>query len=595
MESRHKSEGQGYHWGQRLRAAVVANRGGPFHGRRRPQGLWRTALMGCFTVAVAVAMAPSVASAQEGRGAQTTALDDELAAELDSYLENALAEFEVPGAAVGVIVDGQVAYLRGLGVLGVDDPRPVNTSTRFMIGSVTKSMTATMIATLVDEGRLDWDVPIGELLPGFALSEPEAGAQVTLRHVLSHLSGVPRYDVDLLLEDFGVQGLIEEMSTVGLIGAPGEGWDYNNQIFALGGFAATRAVGTPFRDRAMATAFGRLMHQRLFDALGMPRSTLKFAQAIRGMNHALPHAYDPRVGAVAPVALGFERLVTQIAPAGAAWSTIEDMGRYVAMQINEGVGPEGQQVVSEEALLQTHTAQIALAEGVGYGLGWVVLERPEGTLITHDGGTLGFGCEVVMDPAQDWGIVVLTNSISSFGFVSAVERYASELFLGAPHQGDDDLLAATQADRAATDGVWAMTVPVDAAMAARVAGAYERDIRLVRKHGQLFLQTAFGEVELRGIDGLPGVLFSVDNALFGVALMVAQSESGQLSLEIGLPDPETLELAQSVVVEQVAPAGACSGGSYRAPRHPSRAFPDFARRMPPRWARTPWPGMHRHD
>ena len=175
----------------------------------------RGAALGWAGVAgVALALSGSVAHAQLAApiasGEITSqSLAPELRAELDSYISSALLAFDVPGAAVAVLEGGRVAYRGAFGVRSDGDSRAVDTRTLFMVGSITKSMTSTMIATLVDDGIVGWDDPVERLLPTFGLVRPEYEARVTLRHLLSHQSGLSRSDVSLFLGSNPPLGLLE--------------------------------------------------------------------------------------------------------------------------------------------------------------------------------------------------------------------------------------------------------------------------------------------------------------------------------------------------------------------------------------------------
>jgi CubicO group peptidase (beta-lactamase class C family) len=156
----------------------------------------------CFAgiVLATVSLSHAEAYAQGARDAATDELNLEalgagqgaaLQSELDSYVQSALVAFDVPAAAVAVLKDGKVAYRGAFGVRGARRTTPVDTRTLFMVGSITKSMTSTMVATLVDDKIVGWDAPVAPLLPTFALAQPEYESSVTLRHLLSHQSAVP--------------------------------------------------------------------------------------------------------------------------------------------------------------------------------------------------------------------------------------------------------------------------------------------------------------------------------------------------------------------------------------------------------------------
>ena len=165
-------------------------------------------------------------------------------------------------------------------------------------------MTSTMIATLVDDGIVDWDAPVESLLPTFDLVRPEHEARVTLRHLLSHQSGVSRSDVSLFLGVESPLGLVDAVIAIPMHSAPGERYEYQNQAYALAGFAASRAAGARYTNQSLYRTYERLMHERVFEPLGMRRTTLDIERVLRSNNHAWPNAYSASLGGVAPVQSG---------------------------------------------------------------------------------------------------------------------------------------------------------------------------------------------------------------------------------------------------------------------------------------------------
>ncbi|HKO48615.1 MAG TPA: serine hydrolase domain-containing protein, partial [Polyangiaceae bacterium] len=429
--------------------------------------------------------------------ASSTSFDPALAAEFDSYVGNALQVFGVPGAAVALVAGGEVVHARAFGVRGGHRTQPVDLDTRFMIGSVSKSMTATLAATLVDARSLDWDTKATQLLPGFALATPEYTPLVRIRELLSHSSGVARYDTALFMNALTPLEMVSAVRQYPLSGPPRQAWDYQNQVFALGGFALAHAAGYRYADRSLEFGYTRLMHDRVFGPLGMARTTPSFELATTERDHALPHTFDPLLDNVVEVPLGFERFATPIAPSGAIWSSIRDMARYAVMQAREGVTAEGRRVVSEASLLETHTAQIAISSDLGYGFGWLVANDNGLKIIAHDGGTSGFTSRVLILPDLDLGIVILTNRWGAGAFQNAVQQYAMDLLLGSGPSDDGPAIAQEQTLRAELISVAAATAPVTRASVAAYLGDYDSGASVRYRNSELILKTEFGEFPVR--------------------------------------------------------------------------------------------------
>jgi CubicO group peptidase (beta-lactamase class C family) len=119
---------------------------------------------------------------------------DSFISELDQLAADVMADWKVPGATLAVVQDGKVALTRAYGVRDVERDLPMTTATQFVICSITKSFTATAIALLHNEGRLDWTKPVRDYMPEFRLHDSVATERVTVRDLLCHHSGLPRHD-----------------------------------------------------------------------------------------------------------------------------------------------------------------------------------------------------------------------------------------------------------------------------------------------------------------------------------------------------------------------------------------------------------------
>src|ERR1700685_2694354 len=119
-------------------------------------------------------------------------------ADLDAYISAAMKTFDVPGMAVAIVKDGKILVAKGFGVRKLGDPTPVDEHTMFGIASITKAFTTAAIATLVDAGKLSWDDPVYQRLPGFVMYDPYVSREMTIRDMLAHRSGLGYSEGDLL-------------------------------------------------------------------------------------------------------------------------------------------------------------------------------------------------------------------------------------------------------------------------------------------------------------------------------------------------------------------------------------------------------------
>jgi CubicO group peptidase (beta-lactamase class C family) len=373
-----------------------------------------------------------------------------------------------------------------------------------------------------------------------------------LRHLLSHQSGLLRSDIALFFGEEPPLGLIDEVGEIPMYAAPGTSFQYQNQAYSLAGFVAARAAGARYTNRSLSRSFERLMQERVFEPVGMRRTTLDFERALRSGDHAWPNEYSALSAEMEAVQVGFERFATTIAPAGGVWSNIDDMARYALLHLSKGINLRGQRVVSEANLEETHTPQVPAFRG-SYGLGWIVGDSPLGRVVTHSGGTAGFGADLLLVPEQGFGVVVLTNRASSFAFVQAVERYVVEVLLGLDRAPDDDLLAVEQAQRDELAALMAATAEVTPADVADFLGLYEERVRFDRRGPDLILRNEFGELTLRALPGYPGAFLVVGNVLGGAVAQFSTDADGSVAVTVGLPaiEGEEVQLLQPITLAKL--------------------------------------------
>ncbi len=333
-------------------------------------------------------------------------IDKDRAKALDAFLSQALDRLDVPGAAVAVVRGKSVIYERSFGVRALGTKDPVTPSTLFMIGSITKPMTTLMQASLVDAGSFEWETPVISVLPSFALGDAELTQKVVMWHMSCACTGMPRRDFEHIFEfeRVSAEQRIASMKTMKPTTALGETFQYSNLMVAAGGFAAARAFSP---NASLRDAYQAAMKAKVFDPIGMKSTTADFDAAQRG-EQAQPHA-TAIDGSVRAIPLSMERNVLPIAPAGAVWSNLRDMERYIMTELSGGLTPEGKRVVSKKNVeLRRMLRTGDLATG-GYGLGLGVGQYHGLPTFSHDGGAFGFGTTMFVLPEQEVGIIVLTN------------------------------------------------------------------------------------------------------------------------------------------------------------------------------------------
>jgi CubicO group peptidase (beta-lactamase class C family) len=352
----------------------------------------------------------------------TAEITDQLAAFIDQYL----AAFGIPGAAVGIVQDGALVYAQGFGVADPATGAPVTPDTLMMIGSTGKSLTTMMMGTLVDDGLMTWDTPAVDLFPSFRVKDPELTETITMRNLVCACTGVPRRDMEWL---FNFNTLTPEDTVASLADFEfytdfGEAFQYSNQMVGTAGYIAGQVATGNNGD--LAGDYARALQERVLDPIGMISTTVAFDEALAAGNYAIPHTLMLD-NTYQPMAMDLERSLVTIGPAGAHWSTLNDMARYMITQLADGVAPDGTQVVSAENLNVTREPQIAISANTSYGLGWMVSSYHGQPVITHGGNTLGFTSEFTFLPDADLGVIVLTNARASNLFNGNVTTRLLEL------------------------------------------------------------------------------------------------------------------------------------------------------------------------
>jgi CubicO group peptidase (beta-lactamase class C family) len=446
---------------------------------------WFPALA-ALTPAAAQEATPVAVESVDLSGIAPAVFDDAMQAEIDAYATWLAERYGIVGASVAITRGGETVFSRGYGVRELGGVHPVEPDTRFMIGSVTKSMTSMLAATVVDDGFASWDTPLADLIPGFALTDPALASRVTLADSFCACTGLPRDDFPLILNPANSPAdELARMADISIVAPFGEEFHYSNQMYAAGGYAAALAAGAD--ADTLRRDFDLAMQTRVLNPIGMTDSAIDLETVLASQNYAIPHGANIMGETVTISLLQEDHFVGEIAPAGAVWSTAPDMARYLATQLNDGIAPDGTRVVSPENLARTREprigieipADVGLPPSIGdafgaYAMGWLTGSWHGLTLLSHSGGTLGFSSEVAMLPDAGAGIVILTNGgLNAGAFTLAVQYRFFELLYGLDPETGPLLDMQVAAGREAIAGIAAGLVPADGEALAPFAGRYE--------------------------------------------------------------------------------------------------------------------------
>jgi CubicO group peptidase (beta-lactamase class C family) len=346
---------------------------------------------------------------------------------IDAYIEGQMHCLNIPGVSLAIVEGDQIVHLRGFGRArpGGEAPRP---ETPFFIGSLTKSFTALAVMQLVEAGKIDLDAPVQRYLPWFRVADSQASAQMTVRHLLNHTSGLPMSLGMANLSDFdsrpdATERQARALSTLKLTHPVGSKCEYNNTNYNLLGLIIEAAGGESYFD---------YIQQHIFSPLDMSHSYASKTAAQQnglamGHRYWFGHPFPAPNLSVPPSSL----------PSGQLISSAEDMAHYLIANLNGGRYCDTQ-ILSEAGVDELHRGAVEMSEmgfTLGYyGMGWISQETGESRIVWHSGIVPDFGAFMALVPEQKKGMILLFNANHAMMKITydevglgAVERLAGEI------------------------------------------------------------------------------------------------------------------------------------------------------------------------
>ncbi len=332
---------------------------------------------------------------------------DRLAADLDALAEDARTFWNVPGCAVAVVKDDRVVLLKGYGVKEQGKPGAVTADTLFGIGSLTKAISATALAKLVDSGKLGWDDRVRKHVSSFRLKDELADRDVTLRDLLCHRTGLGRHDLLWYRASWGLDDSVERLARLEPALSFRSGFLYNNLAYIALGSAITSASKQPWNE---------YVRKELFEPLGMSGAVFTRAAVLKAADHATPHRITEADKVEVMPWYDDDR---QVRASGSVKAGVRDMSRWLRFQLDEGSW-EGKQLIESAVLRETYRPQVvtpvaallareADTTQASYGLGWHIRDYRGQAIREHGGQVDGFRAHILLAPKQKVGIVVLAN------------------------------------------------------------------------------------------------------------------------------------------------------------------------------------------
>lgn len=337
---------------------------------------------------------------------------------LNSRANKLLRETGVPGMAIAVVHGNKVIFAKGFGVRKVGTNSPVDADTVFQLASMSKSLASTVAAAVVSEGQVKWDDPIAKYIPGFTLNNAEVGAKVTIADMFAHRSGLPGYTGDVL-EVLGCKRMeiIDRLKDEPLKPYRKQ-YDYSNFGLTTGAQAVANASGLSWEA---------LSKKELYDRLAMTSTSSSWSDYNNRPNKADIHIKNAQDQWIVSI-----RNDDEGSPAGGVSSSVNDLAKWMMLELNNGSDSQGRQIINADVLHQTQQPQIIMSPATEtkpayyYGLGKIIGYDNTGRLrISHSGAfPQGVSTTFELLPSEKLGIVIVTNSAS----IGLPETIAQEFY-----------------------------------------------------------------------------------------------------------------------------------------------------------------------
>lgn len=330
-----------------------------------------------------------------------------LVTELDLFVQKAMKDWEVPGLAVVVVKDNQVIYKKGLGVREFGKQDPVGTQTLFACASTTKAMVATCMGMLVDEGKVNWNDPVIKHLPDFKLFDPYVTREIKIRDLFTHNTGVGNTDFLWGMMNIPSDEVLKKMAFVKPSYSLRSSFVYQNIFYLAAGKVMEKITGKPW---------GVFIKERIFSPLAMTRTVPSYKEAVKLSNMTSPHFKIDGI-----VTIIEHSSADEIGPAGSVWSSIDDMGKWIACMLDSSKYSGGR-LVRANTWTELFKPQVVVPESqfypsmhltkpnwMTYAFGWFQHDYKGSKVNFHTGSLDGVVAIAGQLPAYDLGVYVFAN------------------------------------------------------------------------------------------------------------------------------------------------------------------------------------------
>jgi CubicO group peptidase (beta-lactamase class C family) len=338
---------------------------------------------------------------------------------LDAFIARTMKDYQIPGAAIAVVQDGKVVFAKGYGVRDISKPGAVDENTIFQLASVTKSLTGAAVASVVDEGKLDWDIPIFNYLPEFVGYDPYMTRWLTERDLFAMRTGWPEFQGDMV-DSFGYNRteILQRLRYFKPRYSLRDVAQYSNPGIFVAGEVAARVANQSWND---------LVEKRLFAPLQMTRS----GTVVKGLhdgNQSAAHALiDGKIQVVEP------SILDTTGAASSGTSTASDMAKFMLLLLNKG-SHDGKPILKPETVAEmfkrsmisklgfSELPPISEKTGFYYGLGVDSFDYAGHHVVEKAGALAGVRTIMTLVPDKNAGIFIAAN-LNLSTFPEAVRAY----------------------------------------------------------------------------------------------------------------------------------------------------------------------------
>ncbi len=345
-----------------------------------------------LTFAVFVNVSPASSA-----GLQPDTLSVNTVERIDAFVSEQMQRHALPGLALALVEGDQVIFMQGYGAAD-QTGRPITPQTPFILASISKPLTATAIMQLVEAGKVELDAPVQRYLPEFQLADPAASADITVRHLLLHTSGIPATACDTRRDAATLADFVAELKSVQPAAPAG-----SRYIYCSGNYNVLGRI----LEVVSGQSFGDYMQGQIFTPLGMEHSFTSEADA---RLDGLAQGYQWFFGLKLPTRHPYNP--SQL-PSGYMISSVEDMSRFLIAHLNQGRYADVQ-LLSKESIAAMQAPGAQRGNGGEYGFGWVIAPFGDVPAVWHDGVNISYHSLLLMEPEAERGVIVLMNS---FGIV----------------------------------------------------------------------------------------------------------------------------------------------------------------------------------